>query len=315
MQRYYYSAPVQTFIQKDDDAILGVLATNNTFGLDATQRDAWIEEIRILKSAFAEIPISGHVYLEYSIPRLGKRVDAIIILGAIVFVVEFKVGEKGYPSHALDQVWDYALDLKNFHETSHDCIVAPILVSTEAPDIVPVTPDAYHDDHVLQPIACNSKSLSNVIEGVLLSFSGLPIDPQAWQGGRYSPTPTIIEAATALYNGHSVAEISRRDASATNLTLTTSCVEEIICWARENSRKAICFVTGVPGAGKTLVGLDVATKHIDKNEGLHSVFLSGNGPLVAILREALARDKVLREREHGRKLRKSEVLSEVKMFI
>ncbi|MFN0199306.1 MAG: DNA/RNA helicase domain-containing protein [Planctomycetaceae bacterium] len=315
LQRYFYSDDVNAFIQKDDHAILGILATNNTFGLDATQRDAWIEEIRILKSALAEIPISGQVYLEYSIPRLGKRVDAVVLFGQVIFVVEFKVGEKGYPSHALDQVWDYALDLKNFHETSHDAVIAPILVSTEAPDIVTVTIDSYHEDRVLQPIACNPKSLSNAIQGVLSAFSGLPIDPHVWQGGRYSPTPTIIEAAMALYNGHSVAEISRSDASATNLTVTTACVEETIRWARDNSRKAICFVTGVPGAGKTLVGLNVATKHIDKNEGLHSVFLSGNGPLVAILREALARDKVLRERAGGRKMTKGEVLSEVKMFI
>ncbi len=119
----------------------------------------------------------------------------------------------------------------------------------------------------------------------------------------------------SLYNGHSVAEISRSDASAVNLTQTSNTISNIICAAKANSEKALCLVTGVPGAGKTLVGLNIATKHIDKSNELYSVFLSGNGPLVAILREALARDKVRREKEHGRKRTKADVLSEVKLFI
>ena len=115
--------------------------------------------------------------------------------------------------------------------------------------------------------------------------------------GRYSPTPTIIEAAMALYNGHNVEEISRTDAGATNLSDTSNALTEIISKAKENKQKAICFVTGVPGAGKTLVGLDIATKHVDKDKDLTSVFLSGNGPLVAVLREALTRDKFKREKD------------------
>ncbi len=123
-----------------------------------------------------------------------------------------------------------------------------------------------------------------------------------WENGRYCPTPTIIEAAMALYNGHSVSEISRSDASAINLSQTSDAISKIIRLSKENSQKSICFVTGVPGAGKTLVGLNIATIHIDKSNDLYSVFLSGNGPLVAILREALARDKVLRKKERGFKI-------------
>ncbi len=141
------------------------------------------------------------------------------------------------------------------------------------------------------------------------------IDPTQWESGRYQPTPTIIEAAMALYNGHSVSEISRSDASAINLSETSDAVSEIIRLSKEKSHKSICFVTGVPGAGKTLVGLNIATKHIDKDNDLYSVFLSGNGPLVAILREALARDKVRHEKERGHKFKKSEAMSDVKMFI
>lgn len=315
MQRYFYSDTAARFLTRDTDLILGVLAKNNPFPLDATQRDAWVEEIDILKSTLASVGRDGHLYLEFSIPRLGKRVDAILLLGAIVFVIEFKVGESTFPLSARDQVWDYAIDLKNFHETSHDCVLSPIVVATNAKDHPPLIGEPEHGDRVLEPINCNARTLRDAISTVVAKFSGSAIDAQHWQTGRYSPTPTIIEAATALYNGHSVAEISRSDAGAINLTSTTDALEDILRWARANTRKAICFVTGVPGAGKTLVGLNVATRHIDKDEGLHSVFLSGNGPLVAIMREALARDKVRHERERGRKVKKGETLSEVKMFI
>jgi hypothetical protein len=119
----------------------------------------------------------------------------------------------------------------------------------------------------------------------------------------------------ALYNHHSVSEISRSDASAINLSTTSNSISEIIEISRAKSQKSICFITGVPGAGKTLVGLNIATTHIDKKNELYSVFLSGNGPLVSILREALARDKVNREREAGHRIKKHEALSEVRMFI
>ena len=157
--------------------------------------------------------------------------------------------------------------------------------------------------------------LNQVIADVLRFAEGKIIDPIQWEQGRYQPTPTIIEAAKALYNGHSVNEISRSDASAINLGETSDAISEIIRFSKDKSHKSICFVTGVPGAGKTLVGLNIATKHIDKKNDLYSVFLSGNGPLVTILREALARDKVRFERELGRKFTKSQAMSDVKLFI
>ena len=141
------------------------------------------------------------------------------------------------------------------------------------------------------------------------------IDPGLWTRGRYKPTPTIVEAATALYNGHSVDEILRRDASATNLSDTSDAISEIVRRSMQNGQKSICFVTGVPGSGKTLVGLNIATAHIDRDNELYSVFLSGNGPLVAILREALTRDKVRSEKEQGRRVRKGDIMREVKLFV
>lgn len=313
MRRSYYSDQISDFQKRTSDEILGRLAQGNDFPLEQTQRDAWLEEIRILKNILQ--PYKGSIYFEYSIPRMGKRIDIVLVIGAVIFVLEFKVGEKDFPSHAIDQVWDYALDLKNFHETSHDSYIAPILISTNAKASTATVATTAHNDKLLIPIKCNEKLLSQVLKDVLLFSDGDEINSSHWEAGRYQPTPSIIEAAMALYSGHSVDEISRSDASAINLSQTSDAVSEIIQFSKQNSIKSICFVTGVPGAGKTLVGLNIATKHIDKDNDLYSVFLSGNGPLVDILREALTRDKVQREKERGRKIKKGEVMSEVKMFI
>jgi len=214
-----------------------------------------------------------------------------------------------------DRHWHYALDLKNFHEPSHERFIAPILIATKANNADPVVAATPQLDKLLLPIKSSVSMLGNVIEQVLRFAEGVDIDPKQWEHGRYCPTPTIIEAALALYNGHSVGEISRSDASAINLSQTSESISAIIRASKEKSHKAICFVTGVPGAGKTLVGLNIATTHIDKSNELYSVFLSGNGPLVSILREALARDKVRREKERGRKIKKGVAMSEVKAVV
>ena len=313
MERFFYSDSVENFLTTDDSSILGALAANNPFALESAQRDAWQEQVTVLKTTLVLLPVQGQIYFEYSIPRLGRRADVILLLGPVVFVIEFKVGEKCYLSQAIDQVLDYALDLKNFHETSHECLIAPILVATKAGNRVISVMDTCHHDRVLQPIACNTYTLIAALTNVLDSCQESATNPQSWQSGRYSPTPTIIEAATALYHGHSVVEISRHDAGAKNLTATTTEIDKIIAWARQNDRKAICFVTGVPGAGKTLVGLNVATQQ--KQHDDRCVFLSGNGPLVAVLREALTRDQVRRKLEQGEKVTKTDAMRAVKLFI
>jgi len=314
MKREYYSDTIADFLKSTPNEILGKLVQGSEFALEQTQRDAWIEEITILKKTL-QPSYEGSIYFEYSVPRMGKRIDVVIITGSTIFVLEFKVGENEFLSDAIDQVWDYALDLKNFHETSHEHFIAPVLIATKAENIPATISTTPHNDKILLPIKCNGESLSQVITNVLRFTKGDDINPTQWETGRYQPTPTIVEAAMALYNGHSVSEISRSDASAINLSETSDTVSEIIRLSKEKSHKAICFVTGVPGAGKTLVGLNIATKHIDRNNDLYSVFLSGNGPLVAILREALARDKVRHEKEHGRKFKKSVAMRDVKMFI
>ena len=313
MRRAYYSTTIKEFLNTKPENILGKLALNNTFALEQSQKDAWLEEIKILNEALCHF--EGTIHFEFSIPRMGQRIDVVLIIGAVIFVLEFKVGEKIFTQYAYDQVWDYALDLKNFHETSHEQFIAPILIATKAHVNKYDISTTQHNDKLLYPVKCNASILCEVIENVLKFCEGNNIDQIAWESGRYSPTPTIVEAAMALYKGHSVDEISRNDASAKNLNITTGKISEIICQSREKSEKSICFVTGVPGAGKTLVGLNIATTHIDKTNDLYSVFLSGNGPLVAVLREALTRDKLRHDREKGKKTKKGEIMANVKMFI
>jgi hypothetical protein len=313
MKRYYYSDSIANFLNTSFDAIIGKLAQSNEFSLEQTQRDAWFGEINILQTVLQHF--KGSIYFEYSIPRMGKRIDVICLIGPVIFILEFKIGEKHFLSNAIDQVMDYALDLKNFHQSSHDQIIAPILIATHADHALPVIATTPQNDKLLFPIKCNTKNLRKVLTDILLFADGNDIDPVQWEIGRYHPTPTIVEAAMALYRGHSVDEISRSDANAINLSMTSDSLSDIIRISKNNSQKAICFVTGVPGAGKTLVGLNIATVHMDKSNELYSVFLSGNGPLVEILREALARDKIKNKREQGVKIKKGEALSEVKMFI
>ncbi|MBI5595790.1 MAG: DUF2075 domain-containing protein [Elusimicrobia bacterium] len=246
---------------------------------------------------------------------MGRRIDVALVIGPVILVLEFKVGEESSPAYAIDQVTDYALDLKNFHETSHSPYIVPILIPTEAKDLTYRIAPTPHGDRLLHPISISPTQLKEAIPKILAFTKGDAVDHATWEQGRYSPTPTIIEAALALYANHSVADITRNDAGSTNLKTTSDAISQVISDSREHGRKSICFVTGVPGAGKTLVGLDVATRHIDKKSALHSVFLSGNGPLVAILREALARDKVSRESLKGIKIKKGEARSEVQMFI
>lgn len=313
MNRAYYSDSIAKFLSRSPEEIIGILNCSSQFSVLQTQQQAWQFQINLLRPILGSY--DGKIYFEYAIPRMGRRIDVLLLIGPAIFVLEFKVGEQEFTAYGVDQVWDYALDLKNFHETTHEQFVVPVLIATEANNSFIASTLTPNNDLLFNPVKTNAFQLQDVIESALMLADGNAIDAQNWENGRYCPTPTIIEAAMALYNDHTVADISRSDASAKNLRQTTEAISDVIRLSREKSCKSICFVTGVPGAGKTLVGLNVANKHIHKQDNLYSVFLSGNGPLVAILREALARDKVRREKEKGVRFKKSTALSEVKMFI
>lgn len=317
VRRWLYSAHFKDFVEQSADEILGELTRRAGGNLDLTQNNAWQEQIEVLKAlqlADSERS-SAKIYFEYTIPRLGRRADVILIVGHVLFVLEFKAGESQFNVSALDQVWDYALDLKNFHDASHNICIAPVLVATKAKPQTIELQRTLHDDELVRPIRANTGDLQKVIAKTMDFLKSPRIDISNWESGRYLPTPTIIEAARALYAGHSVESISRSDASAQNLTVTSKAVDQIIENARATGKKAICFVTGVPGAGKTLVGLDVANRHLNKDSDTYSVYLSGNAPLVAVLTEALARDKVSRSSYSQKPVRIGNARSAVKTFI
>jgi Uncharacterized conserved protein (DUF2075) len=245
---------------------------------------------------------------------MGRRIDVVLLIGGVVFVIEFKVGESIFERSAIDQTWDYALDLKNFHEASHEAVIVPILIATEAAES-PLLASAADTDNVYRPVAINPDGLREIIDSIVRVATNRSVNAERWPRAPYHPTPTIIEAARSLYAQHSVEAIARFDAGAKNLRVTSQRVEELVDQARKQKQKLICFVTGVPGAGKTLVGLNVATHRRDIDEPTHAVFLSGNGPLVAVLCEALTRDEVHRRKMRGEKIRKGAVRESIKAFI
>lgn len=231
--RAYYADLIGDFLNRSSDEILGAIARNSSFSIEATQRDAWMEQIKVLHVSLAPYLGRGKVYFEYAVPRLGKRIDVLVLIDHVVFILEFKVGEKEFTASATDQVWDYALDLKNFHETTHQKPVAPVLIATLAKGLITAIATTPQNDAVLLPIHASPDQLRDLIQKVLSFSDGAPIDSAEWDLGRYHPTPTIIEAAIALYGGHAVSEISRSDASAVNLSQTSETVGEIIRSSRE----------------------------------------------------------------------------------
>jgi DUF2075 family protein len=313
MTRAYYANTIKDFLLDSSNTILGQLARSHTHALEDQQKNAWLKQIDILKKTFKNQMEKGYIFFEFAIPRMGKRVDNIVIIDDSVFVIEFKVGSSTYDNYAVEQVLDYALDLKNFHEGSHNVKLFPILIATEG---------ASKDNQItvlheklFNPLFVNK---DNIFENLrkCLSYNKMnSIDPIKWAHAIYKPTPTIIEAAQALYKGHNVQEISRSDSGAINLSITTDTINHIIDYSKQNNIKSICFITGVPGAGKTLAGLNIANErmNIDKNE--HAVFLSGNGPLVEVLREALTRDEVKSAKTRGEKLTKKEAAIKSHAFI
>lgn len=300
-------------MNEEVNTILGALSYNSEFADEITQKEAWFQEIIILKRELHGF--DGQILFEYSIPRMGKRIDAVLIIQHIIFPLEFKVGQSEYLGSSIDQVWDYALDLKYFHKSSEFALIAPILIATESNHIDLEIVTSLQNDKVLNPLKINGSSIKEAIIKILGKYQESDLDLSSWSNGGYSPSPTIIEAAVSLFNNHSVEDISRTDASGEELSLTNKCLLEIIEKSKAASEKSICFLTGVPGSGKTLVGLDIATKQLTEHQSANSVFLSGNGPLVAILREALTRDKFNREKAVGKKVKKGEILRSVKAFI
>lgn len=296
-KRYYYSATIDDFLSQNNNEILVKLALAAQHDINEETKRSWLEEIDSLKEILPEYRGRGSVYLEYNIPRMGSRADVVLIIDGIIFVLEYKTLKQKVTHAAVLQVWDYALDLKNFHDATHSLCVIPIVVAPSEKDNRCKFDLFPYKDHVYAPLCSNQKGLIECLNTVLKDDKvrelQQPMDNDAWANSGYNPTPTIIEAAVALYNHHNVAEITHHDA---DLDKTIQCVAEVVKKCKEERRKAICFVTGVPGAGKTLIGLQTAITY-DKEDETKAVYLSGNFPLVEVLQESLARDYIRQETE------------------
>lgn len=305
--RCLYNNEIKDFLNESENSILGILSRNYHGTVQSTQTDAWLEEIIIIQNLLKSLNnIDGQIIFEYDIPRLGKRIDVTLLINGIIFCLEFKVGESRILEADVDQVLDYALDLKYFHKFSSDKIIVPILIATNYKSSTSIIAMSVYNDKVVNPLVTGKDGLLKLINEVLVKFPNETSIDNNWVISPYAPTPTIIEAAKALYKNHSVENITRHESDDVFIDRTIAYILAVIKKSKENKEKSICFVTGVPGAGKTLVGLDVAIKQTYqgnpepvKDEG--AVYLSGNGPLVAVLTEALAKDNQKQLQDSGKK--------------
>ena len=241
MQVAYYDAPIAAFLEADEDSILGTLVQHHGFALEHQQRGAWINQINLLKPVLSDLA-SGHILFEFAIPRMGKRADVVLLFDGVVFILEFKVGARNFDRSAIEQVHDYALDLKNFHKGSHELPIVPIVLATEA--AVAGLPNVrFAPDGIAYPVLARIDQLPALFVYCTGATALDPINVQNWLRSGYQPTPTIVEAAQALYQNHAVEEIARSDAGARNLRQTTGCISEIIDRSKIGGRKSICFVT------------------------------------------------------------------------
>lgn len=289
-----YKNTISSFLNDSRESVLGFLAIGVTnHQLLIQQRTSWDHQIVFLKSALKNLPSDWFLILEYPIPRRAKRIDVVIIAKDLVFVIEFKDNGERFTSDAVNQVEDYSLDLRDFHKESFGRTIVPFVWASEAKDLNIRLVD--NGDFVKPVIFVNNKTLNSSLNSAFNYFSNQAsnsINPLKWDLSEYLPTPTIIEAAQHLFSGQNVREISRSHAGSENLTATTESILNAISLAQEKDEKIICFITGVPGAGKTLAGLNIV-HNVENNSG-KGIFLSGNGPLVKVLTEALARDNAIR---------------------
>lgn len=315
--RCLYNGSFEEFLNETEESILGTICQNYHGDIGTTSRNAWVDEISIMKNIISEFRVpSSQIIFEYDIPRLGKRIDVVLLLKGIIFCLEFKVGEKHILEADVDQVLDYALDLNNFHKYSQNKVIVPILVATKHNGASSVIQPSGYTDRVMNPLMTGTEGLYSLISMALNSFPKEEAINEKWINSPYVPTPTIIEAARSLYENHSVEDITRHEADKVYTDRTIAYVLDVIHKSKAKGEKSICFVTGVPGAGKTLVGLDVAVKQTYQggdspvdDEG--AVYLSGNGPLVAVLTEALARDNYEKCKALNKKKTKTDSKREV----
>lgn len=297
-----YFAFVLQFLKESDASILGKLTQHLAslgFDTSSAQVRVWVGILPLIKTSLSALiermpaTASWSIALEFLIPRRGGRIDVLLIADEFLFVMEWKSTLGG--DNAIRQVVDYALELQDFHEGSRNRTLYPVLVIQEG-DLISTATGQMLTPWTSSPIETNARHLTDALIEVTSGrpcLAGTTHGASKWIDGEYCPTPTIIEAARSLYGGHSVVEIGTTRAGEQQLRSTRAAIDSAVGWARENNQNTIIFVTGIPGAGKTLAGLDLA--HGYPNE--HAAFFSGNGPLVRVLVEALARDRSVNRNE------------------
>lgn len=283
----YYWNTIPGFLKEESSSIIGQLV-RAAFELGKEQSDAWDNQIKELQSRLSKCEMVGDIIFEYDIVRLGKRIDVVLLIRHMVFSLEFKNGVSVYTAKDARQAEDYAIDIKNFHKASEDLYVCPILIATDAKKYHKQQSIGCYPDKQIYLQRENIETFVPKVQEISNKYGDdRTIDFNKWFYSPYHPTPTIIAAAVEAYTSHDVSEIAKSEAGQDNIDACEKEINKIIDYAKTHNRKCVCFVTGVPGAGKTLVGLDVVAKNLDKDKNNLSVYLSGNGPLVKVLRAAL----------------------------
>ena len=293
--RAWWSGDLTTLLAEPPEAIVQRLAVRliETHHLNhAAQLTAWRAQVALLQTTARGLPGEWRVLLEYPLLRLAKRIDAVLLTDRAILVLEFKAADQ--TRLAREQVEDYALDLFDFHAASRAHPVVPILVVTQGQTRATAWPLLWHA--VTPVMDATERTLPALVHDIAARIPAAvrPLDTAAWEAAPYRPVPTIVEAATMLYRRHGVAEIAVARADVGNLTRTNDAIAEAIMHARTHQLHLVLFVTGIPGAGKTLCGLNIVF-----GADTDAAFLTGNLPLVHVMREALARDA----RDHGRSMR------------
>jgi hypothetical protein len=320
----YIDQTITEFLACQDKDLLASLhiaySSDGFLSQYTSQSVAWERSIPLIKSGLIKFTNryptvrSWRVIMEMPLYRLRRRIDLLVVCPQAIAVVELKVGESSYLSTDAQQVEEYALDLRDFHEPSHGIPIIPVLWCTEAENTVAYQPG--FDVGVAEVVRVGTDGFENFLLGLCQATSALPaVVHDSWSRGAYKPVPSVIEAATSLFSGHGVSEIAQADAA--NLDVSAECIFGLIKQARDTGGHYLIFLTGVPGSGKTLAGLQVVHRAEESNSNSHGdvVYLSGNTPLVTVLREALTEDDYKRQRQEGLKVKKGEVRTAVRARI
>jgi hypothetical protein len=315
----YYSRSLSDFLSDSTSSIIGELAQANSaarFPLSPEAIDAWRDQLppltSVVRALTEKFPSARdwQILLEYPIPMVGRRIDAVILAHDVIVVIETKTGNSR--TAAVRQVEDYALNLACFHEASAGLVIVPIVITA---GVAAYQREVTAFDRLIE--SCHVYNIADAPRGLIetchehINTKSALIDAVVWDNGRFKPVPPIIDAAVALYSEMNVFEIGHSCSAREDLDITTETIVHAVESARSNSEKVICFVTGVPGAGKTLVGLNAVHRREIREVGS---FLSGNGPLVTVIQEALIRD-VTRRKTDGVRVSRSEAELSVRAFI